>query len=219
MIGRLLFILCLTWAFSMPASATIVSGEVTGGDSFIQGGFFEKLTVPFPGNEVGQDNFQDFNLYGFDEGQNIAITQDLNVDILAVGMGPGIVSAGTIVASQYIFFDPINFVRQIGTVTFDSDIIAIITSSENLLASDFLINNMVTYLSPPLRGLESGDSVFISGARTITVDWFASTPGDYVRVLTEFSPAASVVPLPAAAWLFGTFLFGLFGVSRFKKSD
>ena len=104
-----------------------------------------------------------------------------------------------------------------GTVSFDSDIFGIITSTSNLAASDFLINTGVTYLNPTLRGLESGDSATITGLQTITVDWRAGTPGDYIRVLTDFSPGA--VPIPASVWLFGSGLFGIVGIARRKKAS
>ncbi len=213
-----LFALCL---MSMESVATIESGEVLGGESLAEGGSFIKLEVPFdesdPDNTVGDDTFQNPNLYGFDEGQNIEITIDIAVDILADGSGgeagSGILPAGTTVASHYVFFDPAGTTSQFGTVSFDSDILAVLTSTETLEASDFLINNGVNYLNPSLRGLESGDVVSISGLRDITVDWVASTPGDYVRVLTEFSPGA-VVPLPPAIWLFSAGCMVLAGVGR-----
>jgi len=211
--------------FCSPVSATILSGEVTGGTSLNQDGTFIKLPVPFtasnPDNTVGDNTFQDPNLYGFDEGQNIDITVDLSVDILADGLGgssgSGTVLSGSTVASHYIFFDPNSVTSQTGVITFDSDIFGIITASNNLADSDFLINTGVIYLNPNLRGLESGDSVSITGLRTINVDWSAGTPGDYVRVLTDFSPGA-VVPVPAAVWLFGSGLIGLVGVARRKKA-
>jgi len=206
------------------ASATIISGAVTGGNALSQGGGFIKLSVPFtesdPDNTVGDNTFQDPNLYGFDEGQNIDITVDLTVDILADGMGggggPGIVPEGSTVASHYIFFDPDGDTTQTGTVTFDSEIFGIITSTDNLADSDFLINTGVNYLNPDLRGLEAGDIVTITGLNTIEVDWFAGTPGDYIRVLTDFSPGA-VVPVPAAVWLFGSGLLAMIGLCRHKK--
>lgn len=189
-----------------------------------QGGTFQKLEVPFtesnPDNTVGNNTFQDPNLYGFDEGQNVDITVDLAVDILADGLGggggPGIVSQGSTVASHYNFFDPNGNTTQMGSVTFDSAIFGIIMSTSNLAASDFLINTGVDYLNPAARGLEAGDIVTISGLNTISVDWFASTPGDYIRVLTDFSPAA-VVPVPAAVWFFSSGLLGLIGVAKRKK--
>lgn len=144
---------------AQPVSATVILGAVTGGDSFNQGGIFQKLVVPFtesdPDNTVGKNTFQDQNLYGFDEGQNIVITADLAVDILADGLGggggPGIVNQGSTVASHYIFFDPKGSATQMGSVTFDSAIFGIITSTGNLAASDFLINTGVNYLNPEFR--------------------------------------------------------------------
>ena len=179
---------------SFSTSATIVSGEVTDGISLKKGGRFAKLSVPFlesnPENTVGKDTFNNPNLYGFDEDQNIEIANDLVVDILPNSRGEGVIPAGKMVASHYIFYDPRGITTQTGKVTFDSNIIGIITSSLNLSASDRLANTGVTYLSPGLRGLESSDRVSISGPRTITVDWSAGSPGDYIRVLTEFSPGA-----------------------------
>lgn len=222
---HLISIFCIFTTFSLSASATIVSGAVTGGHSFDQGGSFQKLSVPItqssPVNTVGNDTFQTPNLYGFDEGQNIEITSDLAVDILANGFGggsgSGIVPSGSTVASHYVFFDPQTIIRQEGTISFDSDIFGIITTTRNLEASDFLINTGVNYLTPSSRGIDAGDIVTITGLQTITVDWLAGTPGDYIRVLTDFSPSAAV-PIPAAVWLLGSGLVGLFGMSR-KKTD
>ena len=207
-----------------PVSATIVSGAVTGGAALTQGGTFVKLIVPFtesnPDNTVGSNTFQTPNLYGFDEGQNIDISVDLDVNILADGMGggggAGIVPMGSTVASHYIFFDPQSRTTQVGTVSFDSEIFGIITNTANLAASDFLINTGVTYQNPGLRGLEGGDTVTITSLDTIIVDWSAGSPGDYIRVLTDFSPGA-VIPIPASVWLFGSGLLGLIGIARRKK--
>ena len=218
-------ILAIPALVASQASATIVSGAVTGGGSLTSGGMFVKLAVPFtesnPDNTVGNDTFQDPNLYGFDEGQNIAVSVDLAVDDLADGLGggsgAGIIPMGSTVASHYIFFDP-NSNSQIGTVSFDSDIAGIISSTTNLAASDFLINTGVTYLNPSARGLESGDSVTITGLQTITVNWTASTPGDYIRVLTDFSPGATV-PDPASLWLVGSGFVGLIGIARRKNAN
>lgn len=211
---------CVLTFVNQPVSATIVSGTVTSGTPGV--GTFIKLTVPFtdstPDNTVGNNTFQNFNLYGFDEDQNIDITVDLTVDILADGLGgstgsPGIVPMGSTVASHYVFFDPGPLSRQAGTVSFDSDIFGIITSTGNLAASDFLINTGVTYLNPTQRGLEGGDIVTITGLQTISVNWLAGNPGDYIRVLTDFSPGA-VIPIPSAVWLFASGLLGLIGIAR-----
>ncbi len=208
-----------TLLFCTHASATIVSGNVTGGTSLTQGGSFIKLSTPFtdsnPGNTVGQNNFQTPNFYGFDEGQNITLAADINVDLLANTSTSGSISAGSTVASHYIFFDPKNTTTQQGSITFDSNIYGVITSTVNLGASDFLINTGVNYLNPTLRGLESNDSVNISSdLKTISVNWTADNPGDYIRVLTDFSPAAVAVPVPATLWLFAFSLLGFLGFRR-----
>jgi hypothetical protein len=191
-------------AISVPATATIIGGSVTGGSAQTAGGTFVKLTVPLSNpfgaaDSVGNDNFQSPNLFGFDEDQNIVLTAPLIVD---VGGSP--IPAGTTAASHYIFFDPGPTQRVIGTVNFDSDVIAIFTSTGKLAASDFLANTGVNYLNPANRGLEAGDSVTISGQRQILFDTTASSPGDYVRVLTAFSPGASTgVPEPGSVASFG----------------
>ncbi len=214
-------VISLSMLFSSQSMAAIVSGEITGGQSLNQGGSFIKLTTPFinstPINTVGNNTFQTPDLYGLDENQSVNITTDLSVNILADGLGggtnPGVISNGSIVASHYIFFDPLNATTQTGNISFDANIIGIITSRDNLLASDLLLNSDVTYLNPLARGLESReDSVSITNLTTITVDWKASTPGDYIRVLT-----VSPVPVPAAVWLFGSGLIALAGISRRKK--
>ena len=197
----------LTLTISVPATATIIGGSVTGGTAQTAGGTFVKLTVPLsnpfgPPNSVGNNTFQSPNLFGFDEDQNILLAAPLTVD---VGANP--IPAGSTVASHYIFFDPGPSQHMIGTVNFDSDVLAIITSTGTLGASDFLANTGVNYLEPTLRGLEAGDSVTISGPRQILFDTVASSPGDYVRVLTTFSPAA--VPEPGSSALLASGLVAL----------
>ena len=199
------------------ASATIIGGTIDSGGA---GATFIKLTVPFtqsnPDNTVGNDTFQTVHLYGFDEDQNILLAAALTVD--AVPSGSTTLPAGTTVASHYIFFDPVSGSIN-GTVDFDSDIVAIISSTSRLLASDFLANTGVTYLNPSARGLEVGDSVTISGIRQIRFDTTASTPGDYVRILTAFSPGAEV-PEPGTAALIGVALaltVVRYGVGRLKQ--
>ena len=202
----------LLLAATVPAQAVVIGGAVTGGSSLSQGGTFIERDAS-TGFTVGNDTFQDPNLYAFDEDQNITIPSTIDVDI---GTSP---TAGKVVASHYVFFDPENTTSQSGHVDFDAPIYGVATSTGNLADSDFLLASDVTYLSPSARGLESGDSVGIDpgDANRLLVDWQASSPGDFVRVFTQRSPGADdpdpgVIPLPAG---FPLLLGGLGALSAF----
>jgi len=179
-------------ALSIPNSlhAVIISGSVESGS-----GSFVKLSPGFtesnPDNTVGKNTFQTPNLYGFDEAQNVAVASG--------GLLPDIgsfIEPGTIVASHYIFFDPHKSASQTGNVLFDAKILGILGTTDSLFTSDYLAQTGITYLNPRLRGLESRDKVEINELNTKRIDlnWRASSPGDYIRVITETSPTAAQVP-------------------------
>lgn len=199
------------------AGAAVVSGAVTGGGAYNSGGTFVKLQVPFdlsnPDNTVGNDNFNSENLFAFDEAQNIIIDREIQVDI---GTKPIV---GDIVASHYVFFDSAVGQRQVGYIDFDADIYGIATSKATLAASDFLANTNVTYLNANERGLEYADYATIdpNNHRRLHIDWWAGTPGDYVRVFTMESPDISAVPLPASLLMLGAAL-GLLPLARLRHT-
>lgn len=209
--SKLLLVAAGLFLLSSTSFAAIVSGNVTTGT-----GSFVNLTGALPAN-VGNNNFQDPNLYGFDEKQNQLLAGNLTVNVTPSGVGTSIIPTGTTVSSHYVFFDPDDSTSQIGTVLFDAPILGIITKTAELLASDFLGAMGVNYLNPTLRGLEDNtDSALVSmmNGNEIIVDWRASTPGDYIRVIT----AASPVPVPAAFWLFSSALLAIVGWSRRKNA-
>lgn len=185
------------------ANATIVSGMVTtGAGSFVE--LAPGFTESTPNNTVGNNTFQTPNLYAFNEDQNTEVlTTALNVDYLTTAAGTGSLAVGTIVASHYVFYDPQTLTNQEGWVQFDSKIVALITSRNFLNASDYLANTGVTYLNPTQRGLENNDTVLIDPLNPyrILVDWQAANPGDYIRVLTEYSPTAAAPTAPTLALL------------------
>lgn len=181
---RTLALACALAIFAGPSLATVIGGGIIRqqGD-----GKFVKLETDNPFS-VGFDTFDDDNLYAFDEDQNILLEKSIRVDI---GGDQGVIEAGTVVASHYVFFD--SYVgAQYGYVDFDADILGIAALEHTMAATDFLANTSVTYISPSLRGLEWGDTVWIDeeDPKRLWVSWVASSPGDYIRVFTEKSIGA-----------------------------
>ena len=169
------------------AAATVIDGAIlqqTGAGTFV------KLDpdIPFA---VGYDTFNDDNLYAFDEDQNITLVEPVRVDIGGVN---GVIAAATVVASHYVFFDSLSGTH-IGYVYFDAPILGVATFQSTMAATDYLANTKVTYLSTDLRGLEQGDYVWIDeeDPHRLWVAWAGSSPGDYIRVFTEQSPAAHMM--------------------------
>lgn len=196
--------------------AAIVGGEVLGGQAFVRGGIFQELTPPI-GN-VGNNNHQSYNLFAFNEDQNITLGADLAVDL-----GPsGFIAAGTQVASHYVFYDPRPLRQLIGYVEFDTEILGVLTQTGSLIATDFLANTTANYLSPSLRGLEPDDfaSINAGNPNRLDVDFIAGSPGDYVRVITRAASTNNIpsTPEPATMALMSLGLAGYGLRRRFKKN-
>jgi len=182
--GRLTVIAIAACLVAQTAQAQILQGRIirqSGSGEFVR----LPTDTPFV---VGADTFDDDNLYGFDEDQNITLIEPVRVDI---GDPRGFIPSGTVVASHYVFFDSLSGVHM-GYVDFDAPILGVAAYQDTMGATDFLANTNVTYISEELRGLEEGDQVWIDQAlpTRLWVYWAGSSPGDYVRVFTERSPGA-----------------------------
>lgn len=160
-----------------------------------------------PPNPVTQ-NPNDGILLLWDEVQNFTLTAPLRVDrvfdinapfVTAVGGGDFELATGTIVSSHYVQWDPGagSSSTVSATISADSQIFAFITSDANLRDSDsFLGLPGINYNTFGSRGLEGGDTTNFNGA-DVDISWTASSPGDWTRLITAFSPAAAV-PVPAS---------------------
>ena len=129
-------------------------------------------------NSVGNNTFQNQNLFGFDEQQDID-----PIDFLNLGLGISLPTNIRSLASHYIFYDPIPQTTLLGSIEFANTIIAVITARTALMSSEALGDPSVTYLYPSFVGLELRDRVTFQG-NTAFLDWRAGTPGDYIRVIT-----------------------------------
>jgi len=177
-------------AFVGSAEAAISSGNVTTANRS-----FLKIAPP---PAVGNDNQQDTtHLLAFDERQNHTLTVPLTLNITSSGVGNVIVPAGTVVSSHYVFYDPAGGASIEGTVTFTDPVLGIIEVDGDLDASAAEVGAPGTaYNSPSLLGLESGDTVSVTGLNQITFDVTAGSPGDYVRVITVPEPASAALLAP-----------------------
>lgn len=186
---------------ALQAHAAVIAGSLTGGTALTTPpvGSFVLLT-PGAGFTVGNNNQQTNNLYAFDEKQGVTLPNNLNANY------GGLIAAGTRVNSHYVFFDPLRVRTAKGSVSFDGAVLGVLTARNREFNTDALLGlSGVTYLNPGARGLEAGDTLSILG-NSISIDWRASSPGDYVRVLTAVPEPASWAMLIAGFGVAGAAL-------------
>ncbi|MEO1575344.1 MAG: hypothetical protein AAFU65_10345, partial [Pseudomonadota bacterium] len=151
-----------------------LTGTITGGDALTFGGEFVQICPPI--GPVGDDNFDSFDLFAFEEQQAVELTEPL-----ALNESESI-AAGEVVSSYYVIWDPVPSHVVEANITFPDDIIGVIVTRPELEVSEFLGDASAVYLNPGMLGLEASDSFSFSGP-TLTIDFFASSPGDSVRVI------------------------------------
>ncbi len=196
-------LLAVSLVLAAPAHAVVVSGTLTAGSAFTNGGVFQIVT-PGPGFTVGGNEFGNNNVRAVNELQKITLLSNLAVR-------GGSIAAGTIVNSQLLNFDPLVNRSARGTVTFNGRILGLATTQSLLNASNFLGRPGVTYSFVSASGLEGGDVVTFAG-NVLTYNISASNPSDTIRVLTA-------VPEPAS-WAMLIAGFGLIGaVSRRRRAQ
>ncbi len=198
--GWILASLAIAWAGS--AHATIIGFDATlGGVNDCATGDVNGCVIAMDSaipNPVTQ-NPNDGILLVWDEVQNFTLTEDLFVDRVADPTadfvtevtGGFLIAAGTIVSSHYAQWDPGEGSqgRVDTSLVFDSDIFAFITSDQALFDSDFLGLPGIDYADFGLRGLEGGDlTEFGANLSRVDISWNASSPGDWTRIITAFSP-------------------------------
>lgn len=195
-----LAVLCLgsPWA---DAGIINVSGQV-------------ELIPPPPSVDFG-DLQSDTVARVFSERQGLTLPTSVSVDSTAPGaydsvssLTPGVLPAGTSVDSYLVHAEPASpdgLFRYIGSITFNTDVLALIVLNPNLKNSDAILGAPGTlYSSGALRDLElnpSGafaDSVVLSpDRRTVSFD-FRTQPGiDEFRLVTAAVPEPSTLSLLA----------------------
>jgi hypothetical protein len=128
---RVTLLVALLLASAVPVSGAILDGAILQQSG--QGRFIVlDASQPFA---VGQDHFDDDNLYAFDEAQMITLTRALAVDI--GGTPEGVLPIGTELASHYVFFDSVQS-SHFAYVVFDAPILGVATRQATLAASDDL---------------------------------------------------------------------------------
>lgn len=170
-------------------------------------------------------------LIGWDEVQNHTLTSDLWVNRIADPSASFVgfdlergyfIKAGTVVSSHYFQWDASNGSSTVNArMSFDSEIFAFITSDANLFDSDkFLGLDGYDYANFGLRGLENEDTTNFapSGDNSLVdIKWTASSPGDWTRLITAYSPAAEI-PEPSSFALLALGLFGLSSIRWCKRT-
>jgi hypothetical protein len=193
--------------FAAQADAGIIGGGAT---------MMDPPTSPLGPNPIGDTSF-----FAFYERQNVTLDRDLKLGRMkqrnAEGRKvrkPAKIARGTLVSSHYVLYDPAELTKQSVTITFDSEILGVVTKGKGLKRTDFLGADGVEYKKFRYRSPERRDQYEISAdGRSITFYFRANNPGDYIRVITAGGmvppppPPPPIdpqpVPEPGAALLFG----------------
>ncbi|HPG28042.1 MAG TPA: hypothetical protein PLW10_20575, partial [Myxococcota bacterium] len=102
--------------------AGIVSGSLMGGQAASNGGTFLVVTGASIGT-LGNNAFDDDNVRAFDEMQDLTLTSNLILDVVAPGIPSNVLGPGSTISSHYLIFDPATTTDAIGSISFDEPIV------------------------------------------------------------------------------------------------
>jgi hypothetical protein len=174
----------------------------------------DPFASPIANTTLGVGAVDRTRVFAFDELQGVVLANEVSVD-------QGIISAGTRVSSHYVLFDPRFSTNVVGTVTFDRPIIGVLTSRSRLAATNSILGLQgISYGSVALTGLEGADRVSVSG-NVLSFNFYASDPGDHVRVLTSAARVnqQGAVPEPISGLIWATGIgVGTFFTRRRRRS-
>ncbi len=188
-----------------PAAAVISGGTLVAGSAFTNGGIFVNLGNP-AAFAIGADTTNSSNVFGINEKQMFTLTRTLLTNL------GGNIAAGQTIRSHVISFDPLGFTQTaIGTVSFNTKVLAVIYSGGRMVASNYLGNPNVTYTTPSAFALEATDNVSFSG-NTVSYNLLNGVSSDNFRVITQG------VPEPAA-WALLIIGFGLVGAAARRRGQ
>ena len=182
-----------------------------------------------PPNPIAK-NPNNETLLSWDEQQNVLLTKDLQIDVVADITSSVIrkkgnkyyIKAGTMVSSHMLQWDngdePGNKRKNVyADIFFDSAIFGVIKSDKLLNKTDELFGLVgYDYHKFRARGLEKRDTYSFNGNQA-SMGFYATSPGDWTRVITAYSPFSASnqevtdVPTPAMA---GLLLIGIWAMRR-----
>ncbi|MCA9501580.1 MAG: hypothetical protein KC616_00785 [Myxococcales bacterium] len=167
---------------------------MTGGQAASNGGTFLVVTGASIGT-LGNNAFDDDNVRAFDEMQDLTLTSNLILDVVAPGIPSNVLGPGSTISSHYLIFDPATTTDVIGSISFDEPIVGVIRTNARFDDTDGTLGDPAVTYAIGSQGLESSDLISFSGS-TLDFDLTTSTPGDAVRIITSLNAVTGINVCP-----------------------